>query len=108
MSKQVFYDPQRKRWKRLRRVFDLFALFLTALCVLFVLGLLRMKPLAGLDLRSATKKYRALSSPPEIELTTRERLNRSAHRKSDLRPSDVVLNQSEGLRAAFYTDADPG
>jgi cellulose synthase/poly-beta-1,6-N-acetylglucosamine synthase-like glycosyltransferase/peptidoglycan/xylan/chitin deacetylase (PgdA/CDA1 family)/spore germination protein YaaH len=108
MSQQVFYDPQRKRWKRLRRVFDSFALFITALCVLFVVGLLRMKPLQGLDLRSATKRYRALSNPPEIELKNRQGSNRSAHRKSDLRPSDVVLNQSEGLRAAFYTDADPG
>jgi hypothetical protein len=27
MSKQVFFDPQRKRWKRLRRIFDLTALF---------------------------------------------------------------------------------
>jgi cellulose synthase/poly-beta-1,6-N-acetylglucosamine synthase-like glycosyltransferase/peptidoglycan/xylan/chitin deacetylase (PgdA/CDA1 family)/spore germination protein YaaH len=107
MSKQVFFDPQRKRWKRLRRVFDSFALFITILCVTFVVGLVRMKPLQGLDLRSATKRYRALSNPPAVELSSKERLNRSAHRKSDLRPSDVVLNESEGLRAAFYTDADP-
>ncbi len=75
--------------------------------VFFVVGLVRMKPGSGLDLRSATKRYRALSTPPAPELNTREKLNRSAHRKSDLKPSDVVLNQGEGLRAAFYTDADP-
>jgi cellulose synthase/poly-beta-1,6-N-acetylglucosamine synthase-like glycosyltransferase/peptidoglycan/xylan/chitin deacetylase (PgdA/CDA1 family)/spore germination protein YaaH len=40
-------------------------------------------------------------------LKSREKLNRSAHRKSDLKPSDVVLNSGEGLRAAFYSDADP-
>ena len=92
MKRQVFYDPQRKRWKRLRRVFDLLALFGTILGVVFVVGLVRMKPSSGLDLRSAK---------------SREKLNRSAHRKSDVKPSDVVLNSGEGLRAAFYSDADP-
>ena len=107
MKRQVFYDPQRKRWKRLRRVFDLLALFGTILGVVFVVGLVRMKPSSGLDLRSATRRYRALSNPPSPELKSREKLNRSAHRKTDLKPSDVVLNSGEGLRAAFYSDADP-
>jgi spore germination protein YaaH len=107
MSKQVFYDPQRKRWKRLRRIFDVLALCGALIGVFFILGLVRMKPMSGLDLRSATRRYRALSNPPAPELNSREKLNRSAHRKSDLKPSDVVLNQGEGLRAAFYTDADP-
>jgi cellulose synthase/poly-beta-1,6-N-acetylglucosamine synthase-like glycosyltransferase/peptidoglycan/xylan/chitin deacetylase (PgdA/CDA1 family)/spore germination protein YaaH len=107
MSKQVFYDPQRKRWKRLRRVFDVLALLGALIGILFIVGLMTMKPTRGLDLRSATKKYRALSNPPLPELTSKEKLNRSAHRKTDLKPSDVVLNQGEGLRAAFYTDVDP-
>jgi len=107
MSKQVFYDPQRKRWKRLRRVFDVLALLGALTGILFIVGLMTMKPTRGLDLRSATKKYRALSNPPAPELTSKEKLNRSAHRKTDLKPSDVVLNQGEGLRAAFYTDVDP-
>jgi cellulose synthase/poly-beta-1,6-N-acetylglucosamine synthase-like glycosyltransferase/peptidoglycan/xylan/chitin deacetylase (PgdA/CDA1 family)/spore germination protein YaaH len=107
MSKQVFYDPQRKRWKRLRRVFDVLALLGAVTGILFILGLMTMKPTRGLDLRSATKRYRALSNPPAPELTSKEKLNRSAHRKTDLKPSDVVLNQGEGLRAAFYTDVDP-
>jgi cellulose synthase/poly-beta-1,6-N-acetylglucosamine synthase-like glycosyltransferase/peptidoglycan/xylan/chitin deacetylase (PgdA/CDA1 family)/spore germination protein YaaH len=106
-NKPVFYDPQRKRWKRLRRIFDSLALLGAVLGVLFVIGLVRMKPLGGLDLRSATKRYRALSNPPTVELKTKEPLNRSAHRKTDLKPSDVVLNTGEGLRAAFYTDVDP-
>ena len=108
MKRQVFYDPQRKRWKRLRRVFDSLALFGTILGIVFVVGLLRMKPGSGLDLRSATRRYRALSNPAAPELKSHEKLNRSVHRKTDLKPSDVVLNSGEGLRAAFYTDADPG
>ena len=107
MSKQIFYDPQRKRWKRLRRVFDLLALFGAITGILFILGMLRIRPMRGLDLQSATKRYRALSNPPAPELSTRGKLNQSAHRKTDLKPSDVVLNTDEGLRAAFYTDVDP-
>jgi cellulose synthase/poly-beta-1,6-N-acetylglucosamine synthase-like glycosyltransferase/peptidoglycan/xylan/chitin deacetylase (PgdA/CDA1 family)/spore germination protein YaaH len=107
MSKQVFFDPQRKRWKRLRRIFDLTALFGALLGVFFIAGLLRMKPMQGLSLASATRRYRALSNPPAPELNPRGKLNHSAHRRTDLKPSDVILNQGEGLRAAFYTDADP-
>lgn len=107
MSKQVFYDPQRKRWKRLRRIFDVLALLGALVGVFFVVGLLRMKPMQSLDLRSATRRYRALSNPPAPELNSREKLNRSAHRKTDIKPSDVVLNKAEGLRVAFYTDLDP-
>jgi cellulose synthase/poly-beta-1,6-N-acetylglucosamine synthase-like glycosyltransferase/peptidoglycan/xylan/chitin deacetylase (PgdA/CDA1 family)/spore germination protein YaaH len=107
MNKPVFYDPQRKRWKRLRRILDLTALLGMLVGVLFVVGLIRMKPLRSLDLRSVTKRYRALSNPPEVETRTRELTNHSVHRKSDLQPSDVVMNEGEGLRAAFYTDVDP-
>jgi cellulose synthase/poly-beta-1,6-N-acetylglucosamine synthase-like glycosyltransferase/peptidoglycan/xylan/chitin deacetylase (PgdA/CDA1 family)/spore germination protein YaaH len=107
MSNQVFYDPQRKRWKRLRRIFDLAALFGALTGIFFIAGLVRMKPMQGLSLASATRRYRALSNPPAPELNPKQKLNHSAHRRTDLKPSDVVLNQTEGLRAAFYTDADP-
>lgn len=107
MNKQIFYDPQRKRWKRLRRIFDLLALSGAIIGTLFVVGLLRLRPLHKLDLSSATKRYRALSAPPANEQTSKEKLNHSSHRRTDLKPSDVVLNQGEGLRAAFYTDVDP-
>ncbi len=106
-GKPIFFDPQRKRWKRLRRIFDSLALAGAVVGILFVIGLLRMRPLHALDLRSPTKRYRALFNPPAPELTPREKLNHSVHRHSDLKPSDVVLNQGEGLRAAFYNDVDP-
>ncbi len=108
MSKPIFYDPQRKRWKRLRRVFDSLALAGAVIGILFVIGLVRMRPIQALDLRSVAKRYRALSQPPAPELRSKEKLNHSIHRHTDLKPSDVVLNTGEGLRAAFYTDADPG
>ena len=45
MNKQVFFDPQRKRWKRLRRVTDSLALAGAVVGILFIVGLLRMKPM---------------------------------------------------------------
>ena len=106
MSKQVFYDPQRKRWKRLRRIFDSLALLGALVGVSFCHRPAAHEAHERLDLRSATKRYRALEHAARAR-SSREKLNRSAHRKTDLKPSDVVLNQGEGLRAAFYTDADP-
>jgi cellulose synthase/poly-beta-1,6-N-acetylglucosamine synthase-like glycosyltransferase/peptidoglycan/xylan/chitin deacetylase (PgdA/CDA1 family)/spore germination protein YaaH len=36
-----------------------------------------------------------------------QKLHRSAHRKTDLKPGDVPLNSGEGLRAAYYVEDDP-
>ena len=65
MNRQVFYDPQRKRWKRLRIVFDVLALLGLVVGILFLAGLMRMKPLPELLLRNTPKRnYRALATPP--------------------------------------------
>ena len=106
MNKPVFYDPQRKRWKRLRRVTDSLALIGLLLGIIFIVGLLRMKPITSIALQSTAKRYRALSNPPSNEQNPKGKLNHSIHRKTDLKPSDVVLNTGEGLRAAFYSDTD--
>ncbi len=60
MNKQVFYDPQRKRWKRLRRIFDVLALLGLVLGTIFVIGLLRIKPLPELLLETPKRNYSAL------------------------------------------------
>ncbi len=107
MTDQVFYDPQRKRWKRLRRVFDVLALGGLLIGAVFVVGLLRMRPLPELLLQAPRRNYRALTHPPSPSLRFGSKLHRSAHRKTDLRPSDVKLNEGEGLRAAYYVEWDP-
>ncbi len=106
MNKPVFYDPQRKRWKRLRRIFDVLALLGLVLGVIFTVGLLRMKPLPELRLTGQTRNYRALASPRRPIVKGSKRAPLSAHRKSTLKPSDVTLNTTEGLRAAYYVDWD--
>jgi cellulose synthase/poly-beta-1,6-N-acetylglucosamine synthase-like glycosyltransferase/peptidoglycan/xylan/chitin deacetylase (PgdA/CDA1 family)/spore germination protein YaaH len=94
--KPVFYDPQRKRWKRLRRLFDVVAVLSTIVLVLFFSGVLHMQSLSGLpfpDSRHNLHPYRQVN--PRF---------RPSRRHLHRRPSDIVLNQDEGLRAAFYTN----
>src|SRR5260370_36403771 len=103
MNQQVFYDPQRKRWKRLRRIFDLLALLGLLLGSVFVVGLMRMKPLPELFLKAQKRNYRALANQSAAAF----KLRRSAHRRTDIKPGDVHLNSGEGLRAAYYVEDDP-
>src|SRR5215468_7225116 len=101
MSKPIFYDPQRKRWKRLRVVFDVLALFGLLLGTIFLIGLIRMRPLPELMLAQQKRNYRTLTQQKN------QKLKRSAHRKTDIKPADVPLNSGEGLRAAYYVEDDP-
>src|SRR3981189_1509041 len=103
MNQQVFYDPQRKRWRRLRRIFDLLAVLGLLLGSVFVVGLMRMKPLPELFLKAQKRNYRALANQSAAAFKFR----RSAHRRTDLKPGDVPLNSGEGLRAAYYVEDDP-
>ena len=106
MNKPVFYDPQRKRWKRLRGIFDVLALLGLVIGTIFLIGLLRIRPLPELLLETPKRNYRTLSNPPVVAKTG-QKLKRSAHRRTDLRPSDIPLNSGEGLRAAYYVEDDP-
>jgi cellulose synthase/poly-beta-1,6-N-acetylglucosamine synthase-like glycosyltransferase/peptidoglycan/xylan/chitin deacetylase (PgdA/CDA1 family)/spore germination protein YaaH len=106
MTKQVFFDPQRKRWKRLRRIFDVLALLGLLVGTIFVIGLVRMRPLPELLLQNPKRNFRTANTPV-APLRKGEKLHRSAHRRSNLKPSDVPLNQGEGLRAAYYVEDDP-
>ena len=107
MNKPVFYDPQRRRWKRLRRIFDALALVGFVLGTIFLIGLLRMKPLPELRLTTQTRNYRALANSPRQAFKPGQKALRSPHRKTSLKPSDVTMNTGEGLRAAYYVDWDP-
>jgi cellulose synthase/poly-beta-1,6-N-acetylglucosamine synthase-like glycosyltransferase/peptidoglycan/xylan/chitin deacetylase (PgdA/CDA1 family)/spore germination protein YaaH len=104
MSQQVFFDPQRKRWKRLRRIFDSMALFGVIVGVSFVIGLLHMTTLPELLLTTPKRNISALKVEPA---KPGQKLRQSPHRKTNLKPSEVILNSGEGLRAAYYVEDDP-
>ncbi|MFN2975337.1 polysaccharide deacetylase family protein [Terriglobus aquaticus] len=103
-TKPIFYDEQRRRWKRLRRILDISAAFGLVCFVIFVIGVLRIRPLPELLLEQPKHNYRALNTPPL--LADKGKKARSAHRRTDRKPSDVPLNTDEGLRAAYYVDYD--
>jgi peptidoglycan-N-acetylglucosamine deacetylase len=103
-ARQVFFDPQRKRWKRLRRILDAFAALSTLIIAIFIFNVLRTERLPELLLPVPRHNFRALPdrSAPLRFLKTQL----AAHRKTNLRPSDVPLNSGEGLRAAYYVQDD--
>ncbi len=103
-NKPIFYDEKRRRWKRLRRVLDISAGISLVLLVVFVIGVLRIRPLPELLLEAPKHNYRTLNTPPVPN--DKAKKARSAHRKTDRKPSDVPLNTDEGLRAAYYVDYD--
>ena len=60
MAKPIFYDPERKRWRRLRRLLDVIVLATSLLIVFFILTVFRGVPLAQLLLPQQRRPYKAL------------------------------------------------
>jgi cellulose synthase/poly-beta-1,6-N-acetylglucosamine synthase-like glycosyltransferase/peptidoglycan/xylan/chitin deacetylase (PgdA/CDA1 family)/spore germination protein YaaH len=111
-EKQIFYDPERKRWKRLRRVLDAIAVVTTLVVAGFVFNSLRGQPLPELLLPSPKHNYKALDyrsyhgGRDRTPLLKNSKPAQQARRKTDRKPSDIPLNTGEGLRAAFYVPDD--
>jgi cellulose synthase/poly-beta-1,6-N-acetylglucosamine synthase-like glycosyltransferase/peptidoglycan/xylan/chitin deacetylase (PgdA/CDA1 family)/spore germination protein YaaH len=99
-DRQIFFDPQRKRWKRLRRVFDIAAVVFTLVLAGFIFNVLRFQRLPELLLPVPKHNYKAL---PDVHPS---RAQRPARRKTDRKPSDIPFNTGEGLRAAYYVQDD--
>jgi cellulose synthase/poly-beta-1,6-N-acetylglucosamine synthase-like glycosyltransferase/peptidoglycan/xylan/chitin deacetylase (PgdA/CDA1 family)/spore germination protein YaaH len=103
--KQVFYDPQLKRWRRLRRVLDVTGVVSTVVLVIFFLSVIEQQRLPDLFLPTQKRNYKALKET-RIGDQLRKNAARSSRRKTFRRPSEVPLNTDEGLRAAFYMNDD--
>ena len=110
MAKQVFYDPNQARWRRIRRVFDASALALTLLVAFFIYTVLRSEPLPDLSLRAEIRPYHALKENEKEKAREKRRLATLAragrHRRTRKAPSQIKLNAEEGVRAAFYVSWD--
>ncbi|HEX4022853.1 MAG TPA: glycosyltransferase [Acidobacteriaceae bacterium] len=102
MSKPIFYDPDRKRWKRLRRVFDVVAVVSTIVLIAFGINVIRRENLPELLLPVQKRNYHALKEYGRAKPPVHAR--RRNHRG---RPSEIPLNSGVGLRAAYYVDYDP-
>ncbi len=99
---QIFYDPQRKRWKRLRRILDITAVATTLVLAGFIFNMLRNQPLPELLLPTGKHNYKALPD----HSAQHGRGTRPARRKTERKPSEIPFNTGEGLRAAYYVPYD--
>ena len=103
-DRQIFFDPQRKRWKRLRRIFDATAVISTLVLAGFGFNILRNQKLPELFLPTVKHNYKAFRERPVAPRGPKA--PRPARRKTDRKPSDIPLNSGEGLRAAYYVQDD--
>jgi peptidoglycan-N-acetylglucosamine deacetylase len=106
MAESVFYDPRRARWKRLRRLFDVSAVLFSLLIVFFVYTALRDERLPELLFSPQKRALKAVKETEKEKARDRQKKLASRRRKSKLAPSQVKLNQEEGIRAAFYVPWD--
>jgi len=104
-DKQIFFDPQRKRWKRLRRILDITAVVSTLVLAGFIFNVLRNQHLPELLLPTPKHNYKALPDRPLVLHGVKNQ--RPARRKTERKPSEIPLNSGEGLRAAYYVAYDP-
>ena len=102
-EKQIFFDPERKRWKLLRRIFDIAAIFTTLLLAAFIFNVFRARPLPELLLPSPRHNYKPLNDSAPALRSNRPRPTR---RKTARLPSEIPFNSGEGLRAAYYAPDD--
>ena len=104
-DKQIFFDPQRKRWKRLRRILDASAVIFTLVLAVFIYNVLRYQQLPELFLPTLRHNYKAL--PERALLPHGAKAPRPARRKTTRKPSEIPFNTGEGLRAAYFVPDDP-
>jgi cellulose synthase/poly-beta-1,6-N-acetylglucosamine synthase-like glycosyltransferase/peptidoglycan/xylan/chitin deacetylase (PgdA/CDA1 family)/spore germination protein YaaH len=101
MSKPIFFDPDRRRWKRIRKTSDVTVVVLSLLIVFFVITVVRKTSIPAVLLAEQKKNYRAL------KINERKKpAKKSTHRKTLIPASQVVLNSGEGIRGAFYVTWD--
>jgi peptidoglycan-N-acetylglucosamine deacetylase len=105
-DRQIFFDPERKRWKRLRRILDAAAVISTLIVAGFIFNVLRGQRLPELLLPIPRHNYRALPDDHSFLQRAAAKSQLPARRKSNKRPSDITLNTGEGLRAAYYVQDD--
>jgi peptidoglycan-N-acetylglucosamine deacetylase len=100
--KQIFYDPDRKRWRRLRLLIDGSVIAITLLGIFFVAGIIRGSSVPTVALPEVKKPYHALKESQKRKQVR----HANTHRKTKKPASQVVLNADEGIRGAFYVQWD--
>ena len=104
-DRQIFFDPQRTRWKRLRRILDVTAVIFSLVLAGFIFNVLRSQHLPELLFPTQKHTYRALQQN-RAQFSHNGRPQHLARRKTNRKPSEIPFNSDEGLRAAYYIPDD--
>src|SRR6476660_10499368 len=103
MAKSIFYDPERKRWGRLRVLFTVLGTVISCLVVFFILTVfVQSDPLPRVLMPEQKRNLHAIKENEHRRKTKAK----NTHRKTKASPSQVVLNTDEGIRAAYYVTWD--
>jgi hypothetical protein len=100
MPKPIFFDPDRRRWKRIRKTIDITVVVLSLLMLFFAVTVVRKTNMPKVLLTDQRKNYRALKQ------NEKKAQRKNVHRKTQTPASQVVLNSGEGIRGAFYVTWD--
>src|SRR5271165_2678795 len=101
-SNPIFFDPEGKRWRRLRRILDVSVILVTLLVVFFVVTVFRGSSVPGVNLPELKKPYHALKDNQKRKTVRGSNQNRATKQP----PTQVVPNSLEGIRGAFYVQWD--
>ena len=99
--KPIFYDEERRRWRRTRRILEISGALFTLLLVVFFFNVLRSQKLPELLLPEHPQTYR-----PVPERGKLKKANYRPGRKRKVAALGNIPEHYDPLRAAFYVNWD--
>jgi len=100
----IFYDEQRRRWRRTRRVLEISGVFFTLIVVVFFFNIIRRPNLPELLLPERGQAYRPV--PPRRTKAKVKRANYRPGRQRKVAALGDIPEKYDPLRAAFYVNWD--
>ncbi|MGC2090064.1 MAG: glycosyltransferase, partial [Candidatus Acidiferrales bacterium] len=104
--KPIFYDEERRRWRRTRRVLEVSGVLFTLLIFTFLFNILRRPNLPDLLLPERGPMYRPVIEPPARHSPKLKRVNYRPGRSRKVAAIGSVPEKYDPLRAAFYVNWD--
>ncbi|MFZ0212984.1 MAG: glycosyltransferase [Candidatus Acidiferrales bacterium] len=104
--KPIFYDEERRRWRRTRRVLEVSGIFFTLVIVVFFFNIMRRPNLPELLLPERGPAYRPVNAPTHFTQPKLKRANYRPGRQRKVAALGEIPQQYDPLRAAFYVNWD--
>jgi peptidoglycan-N-acetylglucosamine deacetylase len=101
-GKPIFYDEERRRWKRTRRVLEISGALFAFIAVVFVINVLRKPDLPELLLPDTRPLLRGIHSTKSVKAVVLRH-----GRKKRIAGLGQQPDHYDPLRAAFYENGDP-